>query len=171
MFVGPILAVSLIAAGGSASAALAQDASPVPTTGSPIVGAWLLDLGNDPTTTAPTTAIFHGDGTYIQTDGTETGIGSWVATGPSTGDLTMTEYRVEPTGEVSSATVRGSIEVGPDGTMTGTFSLEYGGVAGTPSGQFGPGTVTATRVAIEPMASDLIPMGPPPSAAPASATP
>jgi len=57
-----------------------------------VVGAWLLDVGNDPGS-PPTTAIFHADGTYIQTDGVGTGIGSWAATGPTTGDLTFTRGR------------------------------------------------------------------------------
>ncbi len=166
---GPILAITLLAAG-SASATLAQGASAMPITGNPIVGAWLLDVGTGPGT-APTTAIFHADGTYIQTDGSGTGIGSWQATGPTSGALTMTQYRVETTGEVGSATVRATLEVTADGTLSGTFSIEYGGGAGTPPGQFGPLTVTGTRIAVQPMATQLIPMGPPPSTAPASAAP
>ena len=158
-----ILAVTLLAIGGLASASLAQDTSST-TADSPVVGAWLLGLGSD-MSSAPTTAIFNADGTYIQTDGAETAIGTWAATGPGTGDLTFTAYQLTPEGELGSATVRGSVEMAADGTLTGTFSLEYGGAVGTPSGEYGPATVTATRIAIEPMGSDLIPMGPEPSPA------
>ena len=158
-----ILAISLLAFGGLASATLAQDASA--TAESPVVGAWLLDVGSDPSS-APTTAILHADGSYIQTDGVGTGIGSWAATGPSTGALTFTQYGVEQAGAVYSVTVRGTIEVITDGTLTGTFSVEYGDASGTPTGQYGPATVTGTRIAVEPMASELTPMGPPASAAP-----
>jgi hypothetical protein len=158
-----ILVLTLLAAGGLASVSLAQGASST-TADSPVVGAWLLGLGGD-MSSAPTTAVFQADGTYIQTDGAETAIGSWAATGPGAGDLTFTAYQRTPEGELGSATVRGSVEVVADGTLTGTFSLEYGGVAGTPSGEYGPATVTATRIAIEPMGSDLIPMGPEPSPA------
>lgn len=42
-----ILAVSLLAIGGLASATLAQDASPMPTAASPAVGAWQLTLDGD----------------------------------------------------------------------------------------------------------------------------
>ena len=76
----------------------------------------------------PTTAIFHADGTYIQTDGTGTGIGSWAATGPNSGDLTLTVYGPgQSEGEVGGATVRGSVRVRGDGALIGTFSLEYSG--------------------------------------------
>jgi hypothetical protein len=158
-----ILVITLLAVGGLASVTLAQDASST-TADSPVVGAWLLGLGSD-MSSAPTTAVFQADGTYIQTDGAETAVGSWTATGPTSGDLTFTAYQLTPEGEVGSATVRGSVEVAPDGTLTGTFSLEYGGATGTPSGEYGPATVTATRIGIEPMGSDLIPMGPMPSPA------
>jgi hypothetical protein len=158
-----ILVITLLAIGGLASVSLAQDASS-DTADSPIVGAWLLGLGSD-MSSAPTTAAFQADGTYIQTDGAETAIGSWAATGPGSGDLTFTAYQLTPEGELGSATVRGSVEIAADGTMSGTFSIEYGGAVGTPSGEYGPATVTATRIAIEPMGPDLIAMGPEPSPA------
>jgi hypothetical protein len=156
------LAIGLMAIGGFASTTLAQDASA--TADSPLVGAWLLDVGND-SSSAPTTAIFHADGTYIQTDGVGAGIGSWAATGPSTGDLTFTQYQIEEAGAVYSATIRGSLEVAADGTLSGTYSVEYGGPEGTPIGQMGPATATGTRIAVEPMGTDLTPMGPEPSPA------
>jgi uncharacterized cupredoxin-like copper-binding protein len=162
-----ILAIGLLAVGGSASATLAQDASST-TAESPVVGAWLLDVGNDPGS-PPTTAIFHADGTYIQTDGVGTGIGSWAATGPTTGDLTFTAYGPDETGALWSTTLRGSLEILADDTLSGTFSLEYVGPDGSLTGQYGPATATGTRIAIEPMGSDLTPMGPEPSDA-ASAT-
>ena len=58
-----------------------------------------------------------------------------------------------------SVTIRGSVEISADDMLSGTFSVEYGGPAGTPTGQFGPATGTGTRIAIEPMGSDLTPMG------------
>jgi hypothetical protein len=157
-----ILVIGLLAIGGLASATLAQDASA--TAQSPIVGAWLLDVGSDPSS-APTTAIFHADGTYIQTDGVGTGIGSWAATGPASGDLTFTAYGPDETGALWSTTIRGSLEVAADDTLSGTFSIEYAGADGTPTGEYGPATATGTRIAIEPMGSDLTPMGPEPSPA------
>ena len=120
-----ILVIGLLAIGGLASTTLAQDATST-TAESPIVGAWLLDVGNDPGS-PPTTGIFHADGTYIQTDGVGTGIGSWAATGPSSGDLTFTAYGPDETGALWSTTIRGSLEILADDTLSGTFSLEYVG--------------------------------------------
>ena len=158
-----ILVIGLLAIGGLASTTLAQDASST-TADSPIVGAWLLDVGND-AGSPPTTGIFHADGTYIQTDGVGTGIGSWAATGPTSGDLTFTAYGPDETGALWSTTIRGSLEVLEDDTLSGTFSLEYVGPDDTLTGQYGPATATGTRIAVEPMGSDLTPMGPEPSPA------
>ena len=110
-----ILVIGLLAIGGLASATLAQDAS--------------FDHGRESDRgrlaarrrqrrgQPPTTGIFHADGTYIQTDGVGTGIGSWAATGPSSGDLTFTAYGPDETGAVWSTTIRGSLEVLADDTL------------------------------------------------------
>jgi hypothetical protein len=58
-----------------------------------------------------------------------------------------------------------------DGTLSATFSIQYGGGSGTTTDQFGPATATGTRIAVEPMASQLTPMTPPASTAPASTAP
>ena len=152
-----ILAVSLLAIGGLASATVAKDAKTT-TAESPMVGAWLLDVGNDDGS-APTTVIFHADGTYLQTDGGGVGVGSWEATGPDSGTLTFSVNDPEETGGFSSATVRAIVETSEDGeSLTGTFTLEQISGDGTSTGQMGPMTATGTRIAVEEMAP-VAPMG------------
>jgi uncharacterized cupredoxin-like copper-binding protein len=154
--------VSLLAVSGLASATVAKEHAPT-TADSPAVGAWLLDVGNG-SGIAPTTAIFHADGTYIQTDGDAVAIGSWEATGPDTGALTITQYGFDETGAVGSTTIRATFEVPADGgSLTGTFTLEFMGPDGTSTGQMGPQAATGTRIAVEPMASDATPISPEPS--------
>lgn len=151
-----ILAVGLLVAGGSTTAGVAKDASPS-TAKSPVVGAWLLDVDGDPST-PPTQAVFHADGTYLQTDAGGVGVGSWAATGPSTGALTFTVYDVEETGGFSSATVRATLEASADGQrVSGTFTLEQISGDGTSTGQMGPLTATGTRIPVEPMGSPAVP--------------
>lgn len=159
--VSSFLAGSLLAIGGLASATLAQDASPIATAESPVVGAWLLDVDGDPDS-APTVAIFHADGTYIQEDqGANVAIGSWEPNGPNTGAVTFTWYGVDESGAYGSSTVRATVEVAADGTsLTAVYTLEFIGPDGTSSDQMGPGTATGTRIAVEPMGSPVAPLGP-----------
>ena len=52
---------------------------------------------------------------------------------------------------VASPARAASIEVAPDGqTLTADFTIQFTG-EGAPEGEFGPGTVTGTRVSVEPM--------------------
>jgi hypothetical protein len=123
------------------------------TQGHPLVGAWLLTSESDPEGPSTMLGSFSSDGIYQEADSDGTvGIGAWEATGPNTAGLTfMAQFEI---GEdaVASVTVRGSIEVAPDGqTLTAEFTLELAGVEGAPAGQFGPGTVTGTRISVEPM--------------------
>ena len=153
-----VLVISLLAIGGSASVALAQDASPMPTATSPLVGAWLIDIDGDPNTD-PTQGIFHADGSYIQTDqGANVAVGAWESTGPSTADLTFAWYGVDQSGVDGSTTVRVTVTVGPDGqSLTAVYTLEFSR-PGLPTGQMGPGTATGTRVAVEPMGTPVAPL-------------
>lgn len=149
--IASVVAAIPFVVGGLASATLAQDDTVWPTADSPIVGAWLIDVGND-AGTAPTTAVFHADGTYLQTDSGGVGVGSWEATGPNTGALTFTVYDAEDAGGFSSATVRATAKTSEDGaSLTGTFTLEQISVDGTSTGQMGPLTATGTRIEIEEM--------------------
>ena len=127
--------------------------------------AWRLG-GGDPTA-APTQAVFHADGTYIQVQGTAVGVGSWEPTGPNTGDMTFAQYMADDTGAFGVATVRATVTVAADdGNLTAVFTVEYVGPDGAATGQMGPGAGSGTRIAVEPMGSPVAPLGPPASAAP-----
>jgi hypothetical protein len=160
-----VLAVSLLAIGGLASATLAQDASA--TAASPAVGAWVLTIVDNPTA-APQEMILHADGTYFQWDGTGVSVGAWEATGPTTGAITLVAYGLDDTGKVGHSTVRATFEVAPDGqSLSADYTLEYFGADGSDTGQMGPGSVTATRVVVEPMGTPVMPLqGPAPSPTP-----
>jgi hypothetical protein len=160
-----ILVLSLLVAGGLTSAVVAKDAKPSMAK-SPVVGAWLLDVDGD-LSTPPTQAVFHADGTYLQTDAGGVGVGSWLATGPSTGALTFSVYDLEETGGFSSATVRAILEASADGqSISGTFTLEQISGDGSSTGQMGPLTATGTRIPVEPMGSPAEPGTPEESPAP-----
>ncbi len=62
-----------------------------------------------------------------------------------------------PSGDDSAPmeTIRATGEVSADGqTFTGQFTIEFTG-DGFPTGQYGPGHVTATRIAVEPMGTPV----------------
>ena len=55
-----------------------------------------------------------------------------------------------------SSTIRATIEVDPDGgqSFTAEFTIEFGG-EGAPVGEYGPGSVTGTRIIVEPMGTPV----------------
>lgn len=140
--------VSLVSAGPGAFVA-AQDATPADDGVHPIVGSWSLsaESAEEP----PSLATFHQDGTAIEIiPGGGTGIGAWMATGPSSAAVTLRYHEVGPEGFAGVFILRASIEVAADGstfmaTITGEFVLPDG----TASGQYGPAAVSAERVVAE----------------------
>ena len=112
-------------------------------------GSWLTDE-TDPEGPSSFLSAFSSDGVYTQVEGDATGVGAWEATGANTAALTFVEQFPEEEGG-GGITVRASIEVAPDGqTLTADFTIEFTG-EGAPPGEFGPGTVTGTRISVEPM--------------------
>ena len=141
-------ATALLLGGGALVGSTAAQATIPPTEAPPIVGAWILTFDDFPDEPADVVA-FHSDGTFQQAsaDGTS-GIGSWEATGPTSINLTFVEVDEE-----GSAVIRVAAEVSEDGqSFTAEYTLELTG-EGAPSGEYGPGHVTGTRINVEPMGS------------------
>ena len=70
------------------------------------------------------------------------------------------QWRIVPSGDDSAAmeTIRATGEVSADGqTFTAQFTLEITGDR-FPTGQYGPGHVTATRITVEPMGTPVGPL-------------
>ena len=106
----------------------------------------------------------HADGTLQETttDGT-TSIGSWEATGPNSFNLTFNSLSLTGStdrleGSFAMGTIRAAGEVSEDGqSFTAEFTLELTG-EGAPPGEFGPGSVTGTRINVEPMGTPVAPV-------------
>jgi hypothetical protein len=121
------------------------------TEGHPIVGAWLYT----PESSAEGRrhpAAFSSDGIYWQFDAQNlVGIGVWEPTGPISAAVTFVDQIPDGAGGLVTETVRALVEVAPDGqSFTAEFTVEESG-GGFPEGQYGPGSVSATRMAVEPM--------------------
>jgi hypothetical protein len=148
---------------GSWPSAVAQEGTPAATAGHPIVGAWLLDVDvNDPAN-PPALAIFHDDGTYLQAepDGGN-GVGVWEATGANSVALTQLLHDQDETSNFAGTLmVRATIDIDESGdAWTAEYTLEFIGPDGTSSGETGPGTATAERIAVEPMGTPVGPLMP-----------
>lgn len=125
----------------------------VATQGHPLVGAWLMTDESDPEGASTFLSSFSSDGIYHQADPDgAVGIGAWEATGANTAALTfMQQFADDEGNNEGSITVRASIEVAPDGQMlTADFTIQFDG-EGAPEGEFGPGTVSGTRITVEPV--------------------
>ena len=153
-----VLAVLIVAlvglvAVGRVPGTAAQDGTPAAgMAGHPLVGAWLLNTDVDTPGSAPDTlASFSADGVYAQVDSDgSAGIGSWVATGPTSAAMSFRSLLPDQEGG-GAIEVRAAIEVAADGqSLTATYTLELVGAGGNASGQYGPGHVTGTKIAVEP---------------------
>lgn len=97
----------------------AQNANPAPAMDlppHPLVGAW--KWSNDPSDPHPESfAIFHADGTYVESIANNTGIGVWQPTGPQSAMLTAYFQDVDSTTaevEYGRTTAQATIELAED---------------------------------------------------------
>ena len=133
-----------------------------PTQDHPLVGAWLLTDGQDADSPAALVS-FGADGIYRDTDVVDgrDSYGAWEATGPSSAAVTLVQPFPESDDGDSEGLVkiRAVLEVSADSaSFTGEYTLEVEGVAGVPAGEYVPGTVTGTRISVEPMGTPAGPL-------------
>lgn len=127
--------------------------------GHPLVGAWLLDTNADDPTNGPEVTIFTADGAYISVDAEGfPNHGVWEATGARSIGLTIVSPGMEEEGFAGKFVVRASIEADETGdSFTAQYTGEFVTPDGTETGEYGPGTATATRITVEVMGA---PAGP-----------
>ena len=138
----------------------AQQATPTAMDGHPLVGTWLLDTNADDPENAPEVTIFTADGAYISVDAEGfPNHGVWEASGERSATLTIVSPGMEEEGTFAGTfIVRATVEVDETGdTFTAQYTGEFVEPDGTETGEYGPGTATATRIAVEAMGT---PAGP-----------
>jgi len=177
--VGGAIGVSAVASGSTDTTVASDAAAEV----HPFVGSWIFTVDGFPKEFTELMAI-HADGTLQETasDGT-TSIGSWEATGADSFNLTFISLSLTGStdrleGSLATGTIRSAGEVSEDGqSFTADFTLELTG-EGAPAGEFGPGSVTGTRIDVEPMGTPAAPVEalfpdlfPPAGSAPAGTEP
>jgi hypothetical protein len=160
--VGGAIATSAVESGTTATT---EPSSTVGTEAHPIVGTWNTDSAvrnRSPweTLSGPGDVVFSADGTLVSLDSEDVSLGVWEPTGPSTVALMFSGLiPVEELGIAGARiTIRATHEVAPDGqSFSGDYTAELSGSEAMPTGEYGPDSVTGTRVVVEPMGT---PVGP-----------
>lgn len=130
--------------------AAAQE-DPAATADHPLVGAWLVDLGEE----GGRLLTFAADGTVLfgEADGT-TGQGTWEVTGDSTAVFTTYRLISDPSVEDSSfigySILSGEITIGADGEWTGDLVVAQTESDGMVAFFDGPFTLPAMRIPVLP---------------------
>ena len=163
-FLVSILVAAIVGAvaAGPRLGAVGQEATPAGMAGHPAVGAWRFDTNADDPANPPSYAIFHADGTYMESHPTVgLGIGAWAPTEQRTADLTIVFADLDPTetGFARGAlTVRAAVEVDQTGNaITAPYTFQGAGLDGAVLFE-GALTATGTRIEVEPMAPFGTPM-------------
>ena len=138
----------------SGTTATTEPSSTLGTEGHPIVGTWNTETSSGD----PGEVVFSADGTLVSLDSEDVSLGVWRATGPSTVALMFSG--LIPAEEAGSGggrfTIRATLEVAADGqSFSGDYTVEVTGVEGMPTGEYGPDSVTGTRVVVEPMGTPV----------------
>jgi hypothetical protein len=155
-----VVAVLGIAGFDARTSVTAQEATPATMRGHPLVGAWLLDTNADDPANGPEVTIFTADGAYISVDAEGfPNHGVWEATGERTAGLTIISPGMDEEAFAGMFVVRASIEVDETGdSFTAQYTGEFVTPDGTETGEYGPGTATATRITVEEMGTPAGPL-------------
>jgi hypothetical protein len=130
-------------------------------TGHPLVGTWLLDTNADDPANAPEVAVFTANGAYISVDAEGfPSLGVWETAGEGTANLTIVSAEADEEGGFGGTfMVRAAIDVDDTGdAFTAQYTGEFVDPNGTATGEYGPGTATATRIAVEAMGTPAGPL-------------
>jgi hypothetical protein len=149
--VGGVIATSAVASGTTATT---EPSSTAGTEAHPIVGTWNTETSSGD----PGDVVFSADGSVVSVDSDGASLGVWEPTGPSTVALMFSG--LIPAEEAGSGggrfTIRATLEVAADGqSFSGDYTVEVTGVEGMPTGEYGPDSVTGTRVVVEPMGTPV----------------
>jgi hypothetical protein len=158
--VGGVIATSAVTSASTATTEPSSDtatATATATEAHPIVGTWNTETSSGD----PGDVMFSADGTLVSVDTEDVSLGVWEATGPSTVNLMFSGLiPAEEGGSGGRFIIRATLEVAPDGqSFTGDYTVEVTAdfEGAPPAGEYGPDSVTGTRVVVEPMGT---PVGP-----------
>ena len=147
--VGGVIGTSAVASGAT------DTTLPASTEAHPLIGTWIATDTSDPENPSTFVAAFSAGGTFVQVEDGEVSLGVWEPTGPTSAALTFSDQDPAEEGG-GSFTIRATVEVAPDGqTFTAEYTVEVSGVEGVTPGEYGPGSVTGTRVVVEPMGTPV----------------
>jgi hypothetical protein len=144
----------------AASSVVGAQDDEMSTEGHVLVGTWLADTDADDPSNPQEVFAFHDDGTYTSSGIGENGdsdvtLGAWRATGDRTAELTVVQAIQTGEDTYGNIVIRASIEVAEDGnSFTAPYTIELQGVPGA-EGEYGPGTATGTRIAVESMGTPV----------------
>jgi hypothetical protein len=104
--------------------------------------------------------VFTADGAYISVDAEGfPNHGVWEAAGERTAGLTIVSPGMEEDAFAGTFVIRASIEVDETGeAFTAQYTGEFVTPDGTRTGEYGPGTATATRIEVEEMGTPAGPL-------------
>jgi hypothetical protein len=130
-----------------------------------LVGTWVIDTNVDDPSNPPDLLVASADGTLQETSCCDApGAGQWRPTGHGTADATILFPAGDENGFIGFNTVRAAVELAADGqSFTATYTVDLPNRDGTSSGQLGPLTASATRVAVEAMGQPVGPVPQPPT--------
>ncbi len=127
---------------------------------SSLVGTWIIDTNIDDPSNQPDLLVISADGTVQETSCCNApGAGTWRPTSRRTADATILFPAGDDDGFIGYNTVRADVVLAADGqSFTATYTIDFPSRDGTSSGQLGPQTASATRVAVEAMGEPLGPV-------------
>ena len=128
----------------------AQDATPGPSAGHPLVGTWIVDPEVDDPTNPPSFDVYMADGTAINVGSEGATAGAWEATGPRTATLTFAGLMREA-GPGTAFILRANVEVDETGeSFTASHSFTLVAADGTNLAAVQGGGGRGTRLHAEP---------------------